>query len=129
MHTPNEREFIILLDVVRRSAEEMRSSQLVDDKEARSVQHRAPALAAALRMDARFNLPGKPTSASLLRALHLSFHHLAQCRIDARLISSAVLLEPGDHIGIQAQRDWLFQWTVEIRDPHRSHRKTFLRLR
>jgi len=50
----------------------------------------------------------------VLLLLHLALHHLAQCTVDPGLITAPVLLEPGQYVGIEPQRDRLFEWPVEI---------------
>lgn len=51
-------------------------------------------------------------------------HQLPQRGINAGLIVRAVLLEPGDHVGVEPQRDRLLQRTVEIRNLHRVQLET-----
>jgi hypothetical protein len=53
---------------------------------------------------------GRP--ASLPRRLLLFLHQFPQRSIDPRLVTAPRLLEPGQHIGVQTQRDRLLQWLV-----------------
>ncbi len=54
------------------------------------------------------NLISPTSDVWFLEAFHLPLHYLPQRRVDARLISPSVLLEPRDDVGIQAQCNRLF---------------------
>ncbi len=62
-------------------------------------------------------------------SLHFPFHDLAQCGINASLVAAAVLFEPGQHVGIEPQRNWPLQRAVEVRDLHAVQRHTLLGIR